>query len=68
MTPNVGLTDRSVRIIIVLLVGVLWFAGNITGTLAMVAGGIALILLVTSLIGWCPLYTVLGIDTHHSAA
>jgi hypothetical protein len=67
MTLNVGLTDRSVRIILVLLVGVLWFAGNITGTLATVAGGVALILLATSLMGWCPLYTVLGIRTNKAA-
>jgi hypothetical protein len=67
MTLNVGLTDRSVRIILVLLVGVLWFAGNITGTLAPVAGGVALILLATSLMGWCPLYTVLGIRTNKAA-
>ncbi len=57
MTKNEGKTDRSIRIIlglIIVLLGVYfqtWW------------GLIGLIPILTSLIGWCPLYSIFGISS-----
>jgi len=58
-----GTIDRTVRIIAALIVGVLYFTGQITGTLAIVLGVLAIVFLGTSLIGFCPLYVPLKLST-----
>lgn len=63
MKKNVGKLDRIIRLALAVLVAVLYFTNVISGTLALVLGIIAVILLVTSLIGTCPLYMLLGIST-----
>jgi hypothetical protein len=63
MKKNMGTLDRAVRIILSVVFAVLFFTGTVSGALGMVllvAGGI---FLATSLISFCPLYTVLGINT-----
>ena len=58
-----GTLDRAVRIILSSVFAVLFFTGTVSGALGMVllaAGGI---FLATSLISFCPLYTMLGINT-----
>lgn len=61
MPLNVGFADRTVRIVIGLLLLTLLFAdGN-----ARWLGLIGLVPLVTGLIGSCPLYTVFGFSSHH---
>ncbi|MBO1923050.1 DUF2892 domain-containing protein [Thiomicrorhabdus sp. 6S3-12] len=55
---NVGLVDRIIRILIgALLIALSYF--DIIGAW----GYIGVIPLVTGLIKWCPLYTLLGIQT-----
>ncbi|MEI7497916.1 MAG: DUF2892 domain-containing protein [Candidatus Falkowbacteria bacterium] len=57
MKPNVGTTDRIIRIIIGLaIIGWGVYAKNWLGV-------IGLIVLVTGVIGWCGLYTILGLNT-----
>lgn len=63
MTKNMGTVDRSIRTLLALTVGVLWYTGKIGGTLAIVLGVFAVIFLVTSLFSWCPLYTPLRLST-----
>jgi fatty acid desaturase len=63
MKKNMGSLDRILRIIIAAAVAVLYFTGVITGTWAIVLGIIAVIFLLTSLIGFCPLYTLFGLST-----
>jgi len=63
MKCNMGTIDRTVRIIAALIVGVLYFTGQITGTLAIVLGVLAIVFLGTSLIGFCPLYVPLKLST-----
>jgi hypothetical protein len=55
--------DRIIRLILVILVAVLYYTGTISGTLAIVLGVLAAIFLLTSLVGFCPLYTLFGIST-----
>ncbi len=60
---NMGNLDRLLRLALVVAVALAWLAGAIGGTLAMVLGVVALVLLATSLISFCPLYRILGIST-----
>ena len=66
MTKNMGTIDRGIRIAIALVVGVLYLTGQIGGTVAIVAGVLAVVFVATSLIGSCPLYGPFGISTKGS--
>ena len=63
MTRNMGVIDRIIRVVLALVVALLYFAGLITGTAALILGIVAAILIVTSALGFCPLYVPLGINT-----
>jgi len=63
MKKNMGGADRIIRIIIAIVVGVLYYTGTISGTLGMVLLVLGIVFLLTSFINFCPLYTVLGINT-----
>lgn len=63
MTKNMGTADRVIRTLVAISLGVLVLTGRISGTLAIVLGAFAVILLVTSLFGWCPLYRPFGISS-----
>ncbi len=60
MKVNVGGVDKTARIVggVVLLSLVFLLEGNFRWF-----GLIGLVPLATGLLGWCPLYSVLGIDT-----
>jgi len=63
MKKNMGTTDRAIRVLVAIIIAVLYFTHVISGTLAIVLGIIAAIFLLTSFIGFCPLYLPLGINT-----
>ncbi len=63
MKKNMGTIDRIARVILAVIVGILYAAGQITGTAAIVLGIIALIFVVTSAIGFCPLYVPFRLST-----
>jgi len=63
MKMNVSSIDKAIRLIVAALIVILYFAKVITGTWAIVAIILAAVLVLTSLINYCPLYTVLGINT-----
>lgn len=63
MKKNMGLTDRIIRIAVAILVLVLYFMEVINGTLALILGAFAVIMLATSFISFCPLYLPFGINT-----
>ncbi|MFY7829576.1 MAG: YgaP family membrane protein [Flectobacillus sp.] len=63
MRKNMGSTDKLIRVIIAMIVAVLYFTGTLTGTLGNIAMVIAGIFVLTSLLSFCPLYTILGIST-----
>lgn len=66
MKPNMGTADKVIRLVVVAIIAVLYFTGQITGTAAITLGIIAAAFLVTSLIGWCPSYVPFGISTRKS--
>jgi hypothetical protein len=63
MKKNVGSIDKVARIIIAAVLAAVVISSIITGTLGIVALLIAAVLLITSLVGFCPLYRILGIST-----
>ena len=63
MKKNMGTIDRIIRVSLVVLIAILYFTDVITGTWAIILGILAVIFLVTSLIGFCPLYLPFGIST-----
>lgn len=63
MKKNMGSTDKSIRILIAVLVGVLYFTNVIGGTLAIILGILAVVFLLTSFISFCPLYAIFNINT-----
>lgn len=63
MKLNMGTTDRIVRLAIAAIIAVLYFTNMITGTLAIVLLVIAGIFILTSLVSFCPIYAMLGINT-----
>ena len=63
MKKNMGGLDRVIRIAIAILVGVLYFTGIIQGTVAYVLLGLSVIFVLTSLVSFCPLYTLVGLNT-----
>ncbi len=63
MKTNMGLEDRIVRLLAAAGVAVLYGLGYLSGTMALILGGVAVIFLATSLIGVCPLYLPFGLST-----
>lgn len=63
MKKNMGIIDRSIRVVIALAIGILYYTEVISGTLGLVLGGIAVIFLLTSVISFCPLYLPFKIKT-----
>lgn len=63
MKKNMGTADKIIRLVVVAIIAALYFAGQITGTTAIILGIVAVAFLVTSLIGWCPTYVPFGIST-----
>ncbi|WP_428979814.1 YgaP family membrane protein [Flagellimonas halotolerans] len=63
MKKNMGGADRTIRVILALGVGALYYFNVITGTLAYVLLAFAAIFVLTSFVGFCPLYTLFGINS-----
>lgn len=63
MNANIGSTDKAIRIVLAIVIVGLFFTNIISGTLGIVLMIIAGVLLLTSLINFCPLYSLLGIST-----
>ncbi len=58
-----GTTDRAIRTVAAVVIGLLYFTGVISGTLAVVLSIVAVAFLLTSTVGFCPLYAPFGIST-----
>jgi hypothetical protein len=63
MTRNMGSLDRTLRIVVAVILIVLAATGTISGTWAIVAYLVAAIFILTSLVKICPAYLPFGINT-----
>ncbi len=63
MKKNMGTIDRVIRILLAIVVGILYLTGNISGVAAIILGILAVVFILTSAIGFCPLYVPFHIST-----
>lgn len=63
MKKNMGNADRIIRTIIAAVLLLLFFTNKVSGTLGYVALGASIVFLLTSVISFCPLYSLIGINT-----
>lgn len=63
MKKNIGMADKTIRFALAAIVGVLYYANVINGTLAIVLAALAIVFALTSFISFCPLYLPFGINT-----
>jgi hypothetical protein len=63
MKANMGSTDKMVRIILAVVIAILFFTNVISGTLGIILLVVAAVFVLTSLISFCPLYPILGMNT-----
>ena len=63
MKKNMGTLDRGIRVILAAVFAYLYFSGTVSGTLGYVLLGFGAVFLLTSLVSFCPLYPLLGINT-----
>jgi len=66
MKPNVGTTDKIIRLALAVLALILYFFTSFgTGVMGIILLVVAGLLVVTSLINFCPLYFVLRLKTNN---
>ncbi len=58
-----GTTDKVIRILVAVIILVLYFTHVISGTLSIILLILAGVFVVTSLLGFCPLYLPFGLNT-----
>lgn len=63
MKKNMGKTDKLIRLVLVLVIALLSFFNVVNGIASYVLLGLAVILLATSFLNFCPLYTLFGANT-----
>ncbi len=63
MKINMGGADRIIRVLIAVAIAILFFTEVITGTLGIVLLVVGAVFLLTSVVGFCPLYAPFGIRT-----
>jgi Protein of unknown function (DUF2892) len=63
MKKNMGSTDKIIRLLIAAVIALLYFTNVITGMLAIVLLVLAGIFVLTSLVSFCPIYTLFGMNT-----
>lgn len=63
MKKNMGSVDRGIRVAIAVIFATLFITGIVTGilgTILLIVGGV---FIATSVVSFCPLYTLIGINT-----
>ena len=63
MTLNMGKADRFIRPLLAVALIALYFTGVVTGTVGIILLVVAGVFLLTSVVGVCPLYKLLGVNS-----
>ncbi|MEQ8304060.1 MAG: DUF2892 domain-containing protein [Cyclobacteriaceae bacterium] len=63
MKKNMGGADRVIRVLLAIVFSVLYFTGTIPGTLGLVLVVLSVVFVLTSLVSFCPLYAIVGMNT-----
>lgn len=67
MKKNVGTVDKVIRILIAVVMAVLFFTHVIAGTIGIILLVVSGVLVLTSLISFCPIYWPFGLSTRKKA-
>lgn len=67
MKRRVGLIDQAIRVIVAIAAVVVSLVIGSSTAWGIVLLALALLLLLTGLSGYCPIYSALGVDTHSEA-
>jgi Inner membrane protein YgaP-like, transmembrane domain len=68
MKLNMGTVDRVIRTLLAIVIAILYFTNVIAGTLGLVLGVVAVVMLLTGVISFCPIYAMLGLSTRAGEA
>ena len=63
MKANVGTIDKIIRITLAALVAILYFTNVISGTIGIILLVLAGVLVLTSLVSFCPIWAIIGVST-----
>lgn len=63
MNKNMGATDRIIRGTVAVLLVILYATGLVTDGWRIAVLALAVIMLLTAVIGLCPIYSLLGVNT-----
>jgi len=63
MKKNMGTADRVIRVLIAVVIGILLYTGELSGTLGTILGIFAVVFLLTSAFSFCPAYLPFNIST-----
>ena len=63
MRQNMGGLDKGIRVAIAIALTILYLTDTVSGTWGIVFLAIAVVFLLTSLVSFCPLYTLFGVKT-----
>ncbi len=63
MKKNIGSIDKVIRVLIAVLIAFLYYLNVISGTLGFILIAISVVLVITSFIGFCPLYHFVGLKS-----
>jgi len=63
MKKNMGGADRIIRIIAAIIIGILFYTSVLQGVVAYILLGLAGVFVLTSFVSFCPLYTLVGLNT-----
>ncbi len=68
MKKNISIADRIIRVALAAVVAALYLTNALSPAAAVILGIVAVILVVTSFVSFCPLYHLLGISTNRKPA
>lgn len=63
MKTNIGLADKTIRLIIAVVIMACYFFDIMSGSAAILLLLLAVLLMLTSLVSFCPFYAFFGINT-----
>ena len=63
MPCNSGGMERIIRGILGIVLVLAWFLHWVLGTLGLILGILGLVFIVTAAIGFCPIFSIIGVNT-----
>ncbi|MBN8682783.1 MAG: DUF2892 domain-containing protein [Chitinophagales bacterium] len=63
MKPNVGNIDKIIRIVLAIVFAALYFTGTVSGVTGYILLALGGIFVLTSLVSFCPIYALVGLNT-----